>query len=138
MTIDCIALTRRLVGFNTINPPGDEASCAEYLAQVLASCDVATEVVPFGPDRANLLARIEGRDPALAPLVLTGHLDTVPLGAADWSRPAFAAEVIDGRAVWAWRIGYEERHCRNVSGLRAGIREERSTRARRDTAADWG
>jgi succinyl-diaminopimelate desuccinylase len=96
-TIDCIALTRRLVGFNTINPPGDEAACAEYLAQVLASCDVATEVVQFGPARANLLARIAGRDPTQAPLVLTGHLDTVPLGTAKWSTPPFAAEVIDGR-----------------------------------------
>jgi succinyl-diaminopimelate desuccinylase len=96
-TIDCLALTRRLVGFNTINPPGDEAACAEYLAQVLASFDLATEVMAFGPARANLLARIEGRDPTLAPLVLTGHLDTVPLGAAKWSKPPFAAELIDGR-----------------------------------------
>lgn len=96
-TIDCIALTRRLIGFNTINPSGDEADCVQYLAELLAHCDVAIEVVPFGAARANLIARLEGRDPALAPLVLTGHLDTVPLGAADWSRPPFAADIVDGR-----------------------------------------
>lgn len=96
-TIDCVALTRRLIGFNTINPPGDEAACVQYLAQVLASSDVSAEVVPFGASRANLLARIEGRDSTLAPLVLTGHLDTVPLGAADWAFPPFAAEVIGAR-----------------------------------------
>jgi succinyl-diaminopimelate desuccinylase len=92
--LDCVALTRRLIGFDTINPPGDEAACAHYLAEVLAPCGVPVELTSFGPARANLIARLAGTDPALAPLVLTGHLDTVPLGAAPWSQPPFAAQIV--------------------------------------------
>lgn len=95
--IDCIALTRRLIGINTINPPGDEAPCAHYLADLLTGCGLLVEVTPFGVGRANLIARLAGRNPDLAPLVLTGHLDTVPLGAADWSKPPFSAEIVEGR-----------------------------------------
>lgn len=92
--LDCVALTRRLIGFDTINPPGDEAACAHYLAEVLAPCGVPVELASFGPARANLIARLPGTDSVLAPLVLTGHLDTVPLGAAAWSKPPFAAEIV--------------------------------------------
>ena len=32
---DPVELTRTLVAFNTINPPGDERPCAEYLGNML-------------------------------------------------------------------------------------------------------
>ena len=95
--LDCVALTRRLIGFNTINPPGDEAACAQYLAELLTPAGVLVELVSFAPARANLIARLEGSDPRLAPLVLTGHVDTVPLGAAPWSKAPFAAEIVGDR-----------------------------------------
>ena len=95
--LDCVALTRRLIGFNTINPPGDEAACAQYLAELLTPAGVLVELASFAPARANLIARLEGSDPRLAPLVLTGHLDTVPLGAAPWSKAPFAAEIVGDR-----------------------------------------
>lgn len=95
--LDCVALTRRLIGFNTINPPGDETACAKYLAEFLAPCGVRVELASFGAARANLIARLEGNDRALAPLVLTGHLDTVPLGAAPWSQAPFAAQIVGDR-----------------------------------------
>lgn len=95
--LDCVALTRKLIGFNTINPPGDESACAQYLAEFLAPCDVPVQLLSFGAARANLIARLQGNDPALAPLVLTGHLDTVPLGTAPWSKPPFAAQIVGDR-----------------------------------------
>ncbi|HEX2102692.1 MAG TPA: M20 family metallopeptidase [Solirubrobacteraceae bacterium] len=89
-----VALARELVQIDTINPPGHEGRAAVVLAQRLeaAGLDVAAHEVEQG--RTNLVARWPGSNDAPA-LCLTGHLDTVPLGRADWERDPFAAE-IDG------------------------------------------
>ena len=39
---DVVPLTRRWLGFNTVNPPGDERACAHFIAGLLngaAGCD---------------------------------------------------------------------------------------------------
>ena len=91
-----VELTRELVRFNTVNPPGAEQPCAEHLARLLESAGFAVDFVPFGEGRAQLLARLGGT-PDKLPLGFTGHLDTVPLGAQPWSFDPFAAEVTDGK-----------------------------------------
>ena len=89
-----VALTRELVAFDTINPPGRESACVEHLVRRLEAAGFACTLQPIGEGRANLLARIGRRD---APgLVFTGHVDTVPLGAKPWSAAPFG-EIKDGR-----------------------------------------
>jgi succinyl-diaminopimelate desuccinylase len=89
-------LTRELIRFNTVNPPGAERPCAEHLAGLLTAAGFAVELVPFGEGRAQLLAQIGGTTER-PPLGFTGHLDTVPLGARPWSADPFAAEIKDDR-----------------------------------------
>lgn len=89
-----VALTRELVAFDTINPPGREGACVEHLVRRLEAAGFACTLQPIAEGRANLLARIGRRD---APgLVFTGHVDTVPLGAKPWSAAPFG-EIKDGR-----------------------------------------
>ena len=95
MALSPIQLTQELIRFQTVNPPGDERPCAEYLAGLLESAGFAVELVPFGEGRAQLLARIGGG--ARPPLAFTGHLDTVPLGAQPWSNDPFAGDIKDGK-----------------------------------------
>ncbi len=66
-----IELTRDLVRFNTINPPGNERACAEHLASLLEKAGFAVDLVPFGEARAQLIARIGGSADRL-PLGFTG------------------------------------------------------------------
>ncbi|WP_375412099.1 M20 family metallopeptidase [uncultured Bradyrhizobium sp.] len=96
MPIDPIELSRELIAFNTINPPGNELSCIRHLEKILSDSGLETSLQNFAPDRANLVARIGGvgRNP---PLCFTGHVDTVPLGSAPWSVDPFAGEIIDGK-----------------------------------------
>jgi succinyl-diaminopimelate desuccinylase len=91
--MDALSLTRDLVRFDTINPPGREQACARHVARLLegAGFDVAEH--EFGPGRSSLVARLGGGE--RPPLCFTGHLDVVPLGARPWSREPLAAE-IDG------------------------------------------
>ena len=35
LSLDVISLTQKLLGFNTMNPPGQERSCAAYLGKLL-------------------------------------------------------------------------------------------------------
>jgi len=91
-----IELAQELIRFNTVNPPGAERPCAERLAGLLEGAGFAVELIPFGEGRAQILARIGGK-PGRLPLGLTGHLDTVPLGARPWSADPFAADIADGK-----------------------------------------
>jgi succinyl-diaminopimelate desuccinylase len=93
---DAVALTQKLLAFNTINPPGAEDACARHLGALLDSAGFAVDYAAFAPTRTSVVARIGGgRD--RPPLGFTGHLDTVPLGGVPWRRDAFGASLEGGR-----------------------------------------
>jgi succinyl-diaminopimelate desuccinylase len=94
---DPIEFTRSLIQFDTTNPPGREAECVAYAAQVLEDGGFVIERQSFGENRMNVVAKLAGTDTDLAPLVFTGHLDTVPLGNAEWAFSPFDGEIVDGR-----------------------------------------
>ena len=95
-SLDPIELTRTLVGFDTINPPGNERPCAEHLGGLLDDGGFSVSYHEFAEHRSSLVARIGGSADA-APLCFTGHIDTVPLGAAPWTVDPFAGEISDGK-----------------------------------------
>ena len=90
MSSDVVELTRELVATETINPPGNESKAASLLAARLEAAGLSVEEHSFADGRTSLVARWgAGSRPSLC---LTGHLDTVPLGRADWSVDPFAGE----------------------------------------------
>lgn len=107
--VDAIELTKELIRIPSVNPPGDETACANYLAGVLERLGFETQLHSFGPGRFNLVARLAGKGTG-RPIGFTGHLDTVPLGAAPWSFDPFAAEEHDGKL-----------YGRGTSDMKAGI-----------------
>jgi succinyl-diaminopimelate desuccinylase len=95
VTAEVIELTSALVKLNTANPPGREKAAAELVASYLGTkSGVEVELDPFEVERANLIARVEGRGGE--GLLLSGHLDTVPADAADWRFDPYGAEVESG------------------------------------------
>lgn len=96
--LDAVEITRRLIRFDTINPPGNERPLLDWVAGLLAAAGFEIAWQPLAEGRANLLARLPATGPAArAPLVLSGHVDTVPLGQAAWSVPPHDGMVRDGR-----------------------------------------
>ena len=85
-------LTRTLLKFNTINPPGRERDCARFLGELLETGGYKTEFYDLAAGRPNIVARLEGTSGKF-PLCFTGHIDTVPLGATTWTRDPFSGEV---------------------------------------------
>ena len=106
---DPVQLAARLVQFDTVNPPGQELACASHLEALLAAAGFRTQLVPMGPGRASLIAR-RGRQRAGKPIVFTGHIDVVPLGARAWSVEPFGGQVSDGRL-----------HGRGSSDMKGGV-----------------
>lgn len=91
-----VALAARLIGVRTVNPPGDEAALAASLAAELAAAGFGTVLVDHGGGRASCIATA-GTDDGRPPLILSGHLDTVPIGEIAWQDDPFGAVIRDGR-----------------------------------------
>jgi acetylornithine deacetylase/succinyl-diaminopimelate desuccinylase-like protein len=84
----------RLIGFRTVNPPGDERACQEWLADYLSDAGLDVELDGAEPDRPCLVATYKGGDgPTLGYL---SHVDTVLADAEDWSADPWGAERRDG------------------------------------------
>jgi succinyl-diaminopimelate desuccinylase len=106
---DAVALTRSLLGFDTVNPPGRERDCARYLGAMLQEWGFKVDYHEYADSRTSVVARIGGSD-AKAPLCLTGHLDIVPLGARPWTKDPFSGET-DGDKLYG----------RGASDMKAGV-----------------
>lgn len=75
---------------------GAEGELAFALAGWCREAGLQVELQEVEPGRPNVIARWNvGRRPRL---VLTGHLDTVPVGEG-WTRDPYGAEVVDGRMI---------------------------------------
>ena len=89
--LDVIALTRELISHNTINPPGNEAVVAQKLGEILSGHGFRVVLPEYEPNRLHLVAE-KGLSASAAPLVLSGHLDTVPLGNEPWKEDPFSGK----------------------------------------------
>ncbi|GAB2589242.1 M20/M25/M40 family metallo-hydrolase [Streptomyces capparidis] len=99
---EVVAMTRDLIRIDTTNRGGGdgcERPAAEYVAEALAGAGLDPVILESAPGRANVVARIEGAEPARDALLVHGHLDVVPAEAADWTVHPFSGEIRDG-VVW--------------------------------------
>jgi acetylornithine deacetylase/succinyl-diaminopimelate desuccinylase-like protein len=91
-------LLRRLIRFDTTNPPGNEAECISFIHGLLIEAGIKPTILGASPKRPNLIARLPGQGRA-SPLLLYGHVDVVTTEDQDWQHSPFEGEVIDG-FVW--------------------------------------
>jgi len=93
---DVILLTRKLLSFNTLNPEGNEQEIARFAGALLKNQGFRINYHKLAENRLTLIAEI-GLNTLIPPLVLTGHFDTVPLGAVPWTEDAFSGAIKDGK-----------------------------------------
>ena len=92
-----VELLRRLLRFDTSNPPGAERECIEWIKGLLEALGCEVRLFAQEPERPNLIARLQGRGSS-APLLLQGHVDVVA-ARGDWQHDPFAGDLADGY-VW--------------------------------------
>src|SRR5437879_7099763 len=106
---DAVALTRSLLRFETVNPPGRERDCRRHLGALVEDWGFGVAYHEFADGRTSVVARAGGAQ-VRPPLCLTGHIDTVPLGSRPWSKDPFAGET-DGDRLYG----------RGSSDMKAGV-----------------
>ncbi len=118
---DLVALTRDLIRFPTVNPPGEAYTpCAEFLGARLQARGFAVgyhrgEGAPGDSERyprTNVVARREGERPGPC-IHFNGHIDVVAVGQG-WSVEPFAGLVRDGKV-------YGRGACDMKGGLAAAV-----------------
>jgi len=112
---DILDLTKILVSIPSINhpPKGDEAECQQFVANYLERiglgvekylitdvADIKNHPAWWGTrdysNRPNVAAKRSGQTDGRS-LVLSGHIDTVPLGLMRWDTDPFTPTVKDGK-----------------------------------------
>ena len=88
---EAVALAGQLIRLRTDG--GAESSACDLLSIRLEGAGFRVHRTVLSDGRENLQADLVGDGP---PLVLTGHLDTVPVGREDWEYDAFGGEVAGG------------------------------------------
>jgi acetylornithine deacetylase/succinyl-diaminopimelate desuccinylase-like protein len=91
-TADVLA---RLIRFDTVNPPGNERACQEWIASYLRDAGLTVELLGAEPDRPNLVARLQGEAPGPT-LGYLSHVDTVLADRDDWSHDPWSGDIAKG------------------------------------------
>jgi acetylornithine deacetylase/succinyl-diaminopimelate desuccinylase-like protein len=92
---ETLAQLQALIRFDTTNPPGHELPLAEYLVSTLEEEGISTTLLEPFPDRAAVIARLEGNG-WKRPVMLLAHMDVVAVEREKWSCDPFAGVVRDG------------------------------------------
>jgi acetylornithine deacetylase/succinyl-diaminopimelate desuccinylase-like protein len=84
---EALGVYQSLIRFDT---SASERAAAEYIKQVLDREGIPAKILAKDPERPNVVARLKGSG-RKRPLLLMGHIDTVPVDAAKWRFPPFSA-----------------------------------------------
>lgn len=84
-----IEITRQLITFRTVNPPGGELPAQEYLQGIMEERGFLVHRYEKIPGRPNLVTRLPGEGKR-APLLFYGHTDVVGVEGQDWNVSPFA------------------------------------------------
>ncbi len=92
-------LLSRLIRFKTVNPPGAEEECQEFLRGALEAAGFEVELLSAVDGRPNLIARLAAQSDGPS-LVLLGHVDTVLADPSEWEVDPWSGEVRDDGCLW--------------------------------------
>ncbi|WP_293877423.1 M20/M25/M40 family metallo-hydrolase [uncultured Brevibacterium sp.] len=123
---EVVQLCQDLIRFDTQNwgegKANPERIAADYIAEKLAEVGVESQIFESAPGRANLFARIPGKNPGRPALVVHGHTDVVPADASEWSVDPFEAVIKDG-CVWGrGAVDMKDMDAMIVASVRALVR----------------
>jgi acetylornithine deacetylase/succinyl-diaminopimelate desuccinylase-like protein len=115
---DAVELLQRLIRFDTVNPPGNEAEAQDFLRGLLSESGWECELLSAREGRPNLVARLSGEaeGPVLAMIC---HVDTVPAEPSEWTHDPWSGDLDDG---YVWGRGALDMKDQVAAEVAAGVR----------------
>jgi len=99
---EAVTFAQELIRIETVNTGvadtiGDgETRAARFIRARLAEVGIHGELIEPTPGRGSFVARLPGSERGAPGLLVHAHTDVVPVDAADWTHPPFAADIVDG------------------------------------------
>jgi acetylornithine deacetylase/succinyl-diaminopimelate desuccinylase-like protein len=119
---DTTELLQRLIGCNTVNPPGNERVLQEGLAADLRGAGFEVDLLGAVPERPNLVARLRGAADGPV-LCLLSHVDTVLATPADWTHDPWSGDLAEG---FVWGRGALDMKSQTAAEVTAALALARS------------
>ncbi|MHA1345750.1 MAG: M20 family metallopeptidase [Candidatus Heimdallarchaeaceae archaeon] len=92
---DVIPILKELIKLKTENPLGLTIKAVKYLVKELKKCGIPSEIQEYSEGKANIIAKYGAGERSI---ILTGHLDTVPVGDENkWKFPPFGSVEDNGK-----------------------------------------
>lgn len=95
-----IRLTQKIIAINSENPPGREKILSEFIERDMRSLGLKVRTYCFVKDRPNVVATLPGSLPGHKAeedaLLITPHMDTVPIGRG-WKQDPLGGRIKNGR-----------------------------------------
>lgn len=92
-----VEFLQSLITIESTNPPGNEAAVTELFKTRCEQNDVPYEITDLGNNRNNFSVTLTAKDNTEDKLLLSGHTDTVKIGAQQWQYGPFAATIDNGK-----------------------------------------
>ena len=95
---DAVAITQKLIQFDTTTGVVPERDCIMYIKEMLESHGIETKLISRDEQRPNLIAKIPAvePDPKIPPFVMYGHVDVVSTKDQEWEKDPFGGIIEDG------------------------------------------
>jgi acetylornithine deacetylase/succinyl-diaminopimelate desuccinylase-like protein len=112
-----VALLQQLIRHNTVNPPGNERTLQEELAEPFRAAGFEVTLVGRTDERPNLVARLRGQ--ADGPVLgLLSHVDTVLADPSEWARDPWSGDLVDGEV---WGRGAQDMKSQTAAEVAAAL-----------------
>lgn len=123
---EVINLAKKLVGFDTTNPPGNELRCARFLAGTMKKIGMSSHIQLVHRLRANAVGRTRWHRKGRT-LLLEGHIDTAPIGENErslWRVNPFAGKVQKGRLIGKGIVDMKGGLAANIIAVKAVLESD--------------
>jgi acetylornithine deacetylase/succinyl-diaminopimelate desuccinylase family protein len=99
-TDELVALAQDLLRIPSVNPPGDYERISCLIYEQMTTLGLETSIIEGRPGKPNVFGRYPGHESDAPVLLLSGHMDVVPVpDPSMWRYPPFEGQIADGK-IW--------------------------------------
>ncbi len=97
MTQSNLDFLKSLINIDSTNPPANEDNVVQVFKKRCESKNIPFDITNLSDQRSNISVTLKSNQRDAGKLLLSGHTDTVKIGAQEWKYDPFKGEIEDGK-----------------------------------------